>query len=65
MDYLAIASRNYLGNTKVPTVFIYQLVDGKYQRRSFTVNDNIVSGIFPELQLTPEQIFAASGIEKP
>jgi Uma2 family endonuclease len=65
VDYLAIASRNYLGNTKVPTVFIYQLVDGKYQRRSFTVNDNIVSGIFPELQLTPEQIFAASGIEKP
>jgi Uma2 family endonuclease len=25
VDYLAIGSRNYLGNPKVPTVFVYQL----------------------------------------
>ncbi|MFM6219754.1 MAG: Uma2 family endonuclease, partial [Dolichospermum sp.] len=27
VDYLAIASRSYLGNPKLPTVFVYQLVD--------------------------------------
>ncbi|MGI2904127.1 hypothetical protein [Tolypothrix sp. VBCCA 56010] len=31
VDYLAIASRNYLGNPKVPSVFVYQLINGEYQ----------------------------------
>ena len=35
VDYLAIASRAYLGNPKVPTVFVHQLVDGKYQAQAF------------------------------
>lgn len=32
VDYLAIASRNYLGNPKVPTIFVYLLDEtGNYQ----------------------------------
>lgn len=56
VDYLAIASRAYLGNPKVPTVFVYQLVDGLYQAQSFTSNAPIVSPTFGELPLSVEQI---------
>lgn len=60
VDYLAIASRTYLGNPKTPTVFVYQLVDGIYQSRSFTGSDKIVSSTFGELELTVDQIVASS-----
>lgn len=64
VDYLAIAARSYLGNPKVPTVFIYQLIDGQYQVNSFRGNEKIISPTFPELQLTAEQIVKSSQIEK-
>jgi Uma2 family endonuclease len=64
VDYLAIASRAYLGNPKLPTVFVYQLIDGQYQVQKFTGNDRILSATFPELQITVKQIVAASQIQK-
>ena len=62
VDYLAIASRNYLGNPKIPTVFVHQLVDGKYQVQAFKGDNIIESPTFRELKLTVEQIIKASGI---
>ncbi len=62
VDYLAIASRNYLGNPKQPTVFVHQLVNGKYQAQVFKGENTIESLTFPELKLTVEQIIKASGI---
>jgi len=62
VDYLAIASRSYLGNPKVPMVFVYQLKDGKYECKSFKNNETINSSIFPELKLTIEEILKISGI---
>lgn len=60
VDYLALASRNYLGNPKVPTVFIYLLDEnGNYQVSAFRGSDKIVSRAFPELDITAEQIFKA------
>lgn len=56
VDYLAIGPRSYLGNPKVPTVFVHQLVDGKYQVQSFKESNRIISPTFNELQLTVEQI---------
>ncbi|MFM6401972.1 Uma2 family endonuclease [Planktothrix sp.] len=57
VDYLAIASRSYLGNPKVPTIFVYQLDEtGSYQRQSYQGSDLILSPTFPKLQLTVEQI---------
>jgi len=56
VDYLAIASRAYLGNPKVATVFVHQLVDDRYQAQSFTGSTRIISPTFSELQLTVEQI---------
>jgi Uma2 family endonuclease len=57
VDYLAIASREFLGNPKVPTVFVNLLDEnGKYQTTRFTGDDKINSRTFPELDLTAAQI---------
>ncbi|MFB2968998.1 Uma2 family endonuclease [Aerosakkonema sp. BLCC-F183] len=60
VDYLAVASRNYLGNPKVPTVSVYHLIEGVYQVKRYTGNDLIISPTFPELQLTVATVVAAS-----
>jgi Uma2 family endonuclease len=60
VNYLAIASRSYLGNPKEPTVFVYLLDDNKvYQSNAYRGADKIVSRAFPELNLTVEQIWNA------
>lgn len=63
VDYLAIASRQYLGNPKVPTIFVYSLIESKYQVNAFRDQDMIVSTIFPELKLTVTQVLDTSGIK--
>jgi Uma2 family endonuclease len=60
VDYLGIGSRDYLGNPKEPSVFVYVLnAEGVYQRSRFQGTDRIVSGTFPELSLTVDQILEA------
>lgn len=57
VDYLAIGSREFLGNPKLPTVFVHLLdADGNYQTTAFKGSDRIVSRTFPELTLTAEQV---------
>ena len=57
VDYMAIASRDFLGNPKVPTVFVNLLdANGKYQTTKFTGDDQIISRTFPELDLTAAHI---------
>ncbi|AFZ21955.1 Uma2 family endonuclease [Allocoleopsis franciscana] len=57
VDYLAIASREYLGNPKLPTIFVFLLdAEGKYQRTQFRGDERIVSRTFSELTLTAEQV---------
>ncbi len=57
VDYLAIASREFLGNPKVPTVFVNLLDEnGKYQTTRFIGDDKINSRTFPELDLTAAAI---------
>jgi Uma2 family endonuclease len=59
VDYLAIGSRNYLGNPKVPTVFVYHLdANGVYQSSAYKDSDRIVSPTFPEVELTVDQILS-------
>jgi len=57
VDYLGLGGRRYLGNPKQPTIFVYQLVDGEYAINLFRGSDRIQSSIFPELNLTAEQVF--------
>lgn len=60
VDYLAIGSRNYLGNPKIPTVFVYLLDEsGVYQSTAFKGDDRILSRTFPELTLTMNRILDA------
>lgn len=60
VDYLAIGSRNYLGETKLSSVLIFTLdTEGKYQMTRFQNSDRLISQTFPELNLTVEQIMAA------
>jgi Uma2 family endonuclease len=57
VDYLALGSRNYLGNPKEATVFVYLLDEnGVYQMNAYRGNERIVSRTFPELVLTAEQV---------
>ncbi len=60
VDYLAIGSRNYLGNPKVPTILVYLLDEnGVYQVSAYRGSDRIISRTFPELTLTVEQVLNA------
>lgn len=60
IDYLAIGKREYLGNPKIPAVFVFSLnAEGKYQRTQFRDNEPIVSPTFPELVLTAAQVLSA------
>ncbi len=60
VDYLAIGSREYLGNPKEPSVFIYVLnAEGLYQCTRFQGTDRVLSPTFPELNLTVAQILEA------
>jgi len=57
VDYLAIGSRECLGNPKVPTIFVHLLdAEGNYQTTAFKGSERIVSRTFPELTLTAEEV---------
>lgn len=60
VDYLAVASRSYLGNPKEPTIFVCVLDEqGVYQMNAYRGNDLIISPTFPELKITVNQILDA------
>ena len=60
IDYLAIGKGEYLGNPKIPTVFVFLLnAEGKYERTQFRDNEQIVSPTFPELVLTADRVLLA------
>jgi Uma2 family endonuclease len=60
VDYLAIGSRDYLGDPKEPSVLVFSLdTEGNYQLNRFQNDDLIISLTFPELKLTVEQIISA------
>ncbi|MEH1867790.1 MAG: Uma2 family endonuclease [Nostoc sp.] len=70
VDYAALGGRNFIGNPKQPTISVCNLVDEEYQISKFRDSDacgnpfgeRIISQTFPELNLTPNQIFQAAVI---
>ncbi len=60
VDYLGIGGREYIGKIKQPTITICTLVEDEYQKQLFQNNDQLVSSIFPNLQLTAKQVFASA-----
>ncbi|MBD2434735.1 MULTISPECIES: Uma2 family endonuclease [Fischerella] len=61
VDYAALGGRRFIGNPKQPTISVYALVEGEYQINQFRFYERIVSPIFPELNLTAQQVFQAGG----
>jgi len=59
VDYRGLGGRRYIGSLKLPTLSVYQLVDGEYQVQQFRGSEVIVSSVFPELVLTAQQVFEA------
>lgn len=64
VDYLGLGGRRYIGNPKQPTISVYQLVDGEYELTQFRGDDRIGSAVFPELNLTAQQVFDAGIINE-
>ncbi|MBH8571673.1 Uma2 family endonuclease [Nostocaceae cyanobacterium CENA369] len=61
VDYAALGGREFIGKPKQPTILVCCLDEGEYQINKFRGNDRIQSLIFPELNLTVQQIFEAGG----
>ena len=57
VDYLGLGGRRFIGNPKQPTISICRLVDAEYDVQLFRDGETLESGIFPELELTANQIF--------
>lgn len=57
VDYAALGGKRFTGNPKQQTITICELVDGDYQMTVFRGNNLVVSPLFPELNLTAQQIF--------
>ncbi|MCP2732228.1 Uma2 family endonuclease [Limnofasciculus baicalensis] len=58
-DYLGLGGKRYIGSPKLPTFSVCQLVDGEYQISRFRGDEPIVSGVFPEFDLTVDRVFNA------
>ncbi|AFY35918.1 Uma2 family endonuclease [Calothrix sp. PCC 7507] len=63
IDYAACGARKFIGNPKLPTISIYQLIDSEYQVTQFRGGESIISQAFPELNLSAEQIFQAGTVQ--
>jgi Uma2 family endonuclease len=62
VDHLDLGGRRYIGSPKQPTFSVYQLSEtGDYQVKLFRDSHPIESAIFPELQLSLEQVLSAVG----
>ena len=59
VDYKPQARLKYL-NPQVPTVFVYALVNGSYEKQVFQSSEAIASPTFPELALTVDEVVKAS-----
>lgn len=59
VDYAALGGREFIGKPKQPTILVCCLDEGEYQINKFRGSDRIQSLVFPELNLTAEQIFQA------
>ncbi|MFY7807182.1 MAG: Uma2 family endonuclease [Limnoraphis robusta] len=57
IDYLGLGGRRYIGNPKQPTISVYQMIEGEYMVKLYRGSERIESLIFPELNLTAEDIF--------
>jgi Uma2 family endonuclease len=58
IDYLGIGGKYYIGTPKQPTVTICRLVNEMYNKILLRQGESIISSVFPNLQLTTDQLFS-------
>jgi Uma2 family endonuclease len=57
VDYRALGGVRYIGSPKIPTIWVYRLVNGEYEAaQAFQSAEAIASIAFPGLQLTIDAI---------
>jgi len=60
VDYRAIGGKKFIGDPKQPTFSVCVLVGDEYQVTNFISSDLIISPMFPQLNLTAQQVFEAA-----
>ncbi|MEL7068557.1 MAG: Uma2 family endonuclease [Cyanobacteria bacterium J06581_3] len=60
VDFRALGAVRHIGKPKQPTITICQLENEEYQIRRFVAGEQLLSGIFPQLTLTTDSVFAAA-----
>lgn len=63
VDYLGLGGRQYIGKPKQPTITVCTLLDDQYEKQLFRGNQRLTSSIFPDLQLTAQQVFASAQLQ--
>lgn len=61
VDFRALGAVRHIGKPKQPTITICQLEGEEYQIRRFVAGEKLVSGTFPQMDLTTDAVFAAAG----
>lgn len=59
VDFRALGAVRHIGQPKQPTITICQLAGDEYQIQRFVAGETLVSGVFPQLALTTDAVFAA------
>lgn len=59
VDFRALGAVRHIGKPKKPTITICQLDGEEYQMRRFVAGETLMSGVFPQLNLTTDAVFAA------
>jgi Uma2 family endonuclease len=62
VDYRALGAVRYIGKPKQPTITICKLVEGEYQLEKFVQGEILQSQVFPELELTTDNIFQIANL---
>jgi Uma2 family endonuclease len=60
VDYKALGGKKFIGDPKEPAFSVCQLIGDEYQITKFTSSNLIISPMFPELNLTAQQVFDAA-----
>ena len=58
VDFRALGAVRHIGKPKQPTITICQLDGDEYQIQKFIADEKLVSGVFPQLDLTASSVFA-------
>jgi Uma2 family endonuclease len=60
VDFRALGAVRHIGKPKQPTITVCCLEGEEYQIQRFVSGDKLISGVFPHLDLTTDEVFAAA-----